>query len=154
MASAIYNGKFLRFKFGDKKLIHSTNCKLTVSSKLEEIATKDTDGTVSIPSGYSYSGSTEALLANLPSGSESTHCTADTLLDAQLAGTEIDVEFSTSLTGDFIYTGKAYIDNYDLGAETGNSVKVSISFKGNGNLVKEFIPEVEVYSSVYSNVYK
>jgi hypothetical protein len=51
MASTIYNGKLLRFKFNDKKLIHATSCKLTVSSKLEEIATKDTDGTVSIPSG-------------------------------------------------------------------------------------------------------
>jgi hypothetical protein len=46
MASTIYNGKLLRFKFNDKKLIHATSCKLTVSSKLEEIATKDTDGTV------------------------------------------------------------------------------------------------------------
>jgi hypothetical protein len=35
-------------------------------------------------------GSTEALLANLPSG-DTTHATADTLLDAQLAGTEVDV---------------------------------------------------------------
>jgi hypothetical protein len=85
MASTIYNGKLLRFKFNDK-LIHATSCKLTVSSKLEEIATKDTDGTVSIPSGYSFTGSTEALLANLPSG-DTTHATADTLLDAQLAGT-------------------------------------------------------------------
>lgn len=135
MASTIYNGKFLRFKFDDKKLIHTTNCKLDVSSKLEEIATKDTDGTVSIPSGYSFSGSTEALLSNLPAG-DTTHCTADTLLDAQLAGTEIDVEFTTDVTGDFIYTGKAFIENYSLGAETGTSVKVSISFKGNGNLTK------------------
>lgn len=135
MASTIYNGKLLRFKFDDKKLIHATNCKLTVSSKLEEIATKDTDGTVSIPSGYSFSGSTEALLSNLPAG-DTTHATADTLLTAQLAGTEIDIEFTTDVTGDFIYTGKAFIDNFDLGSETGTSVKVSISFKGNGNLTK------------------
>jgi hypothetical protein len=46
-------------------------------------------------------------LANLPSG-DTTHATADTLLDAQLAGTEVDVEFTTDVTGDFIYTGKAY----------------------------------------------
>jgi hypothetical protein len=62
-----------------------------------------------------------ALLANLPSG-DTTHATADTLLDAQLAGTEVDVEFTTDVTGDFIYTGKA-ISNFDLGAETGTSVK-------------------------------
>jgi hypothetical protein len=63
-----------------------------------------------------FTGSTEALLANLPSG-DTTHATADTLLDAQLAGTEVDVEFTTDVTGDFIYTGKAFISNFDLGAE-------------------------------------
>lgn len=139
MASTIYNGKLLRFKFDDKKLIHATSCKLDISSKLEEIATKDTDGTVSIPSGYSFTGSTEALLSNLPSG-DTTHATADTLLDAQLAGTEVDVEFTTDVTGDFIYTGKAFISSYSLSAETGSSVKVSISFTGNGNITKEILP--------------
>jgi hypothetical protein len=138
MASTIYQGKFLRFKFDDKKLMHATNCKITVSSKLEEIASKDTDGTISIPSNYSVTGSTEALLSNLPSG-DTTHVTADTILDAQLAGTEIDVEFTTDITGDFIYTMKAFIDNFDIGAETGSSAKVSISFKGNGNLTKAII---------------
>jgi hypothetical protein len=64
---------------------------------------------VSIPSGYSLQDR-EALLANLPSG-DTTHATADTLLDAQLAGTEVDVEFTTDVTGDFIYTGKAFISN-------------------------------------------
>jgi hypothetical protein len=47
------------------------------------------------------------------------------LLDAQLAGTEVDVEFTTDVTGDFIYTGKAFISNFDLGAGQVTSVKVS-----------------------------
>lgn len=138
MASTIYNGKFLRFKFGGKKLMHATNCKLTVASKLEEIATKDTDGTVSIPSGYSFTGSAEALLSNVPVG-DSTHVTADELLDYQLAGTEVDVEFTTDETGDFVYTGKAFISNTDFGAEVNSSVKVTVSFTGNGNLEKDVI---------------
>lgn len=138
MASTFYNGKFLRFKFEGKKFLHATNCKITVSSKLEEIATKDTDGTVSIPSGYSITGSTEALLANLSPG-DLTHITADDLLAMQLAGTEIDVEFTTDITGDFIYTMKAFINNFDLGAQTGESAKVSISFTGNGNLTKAIV---------------
>lgn len=139
MANDIYNGKFLRFKFNDKKLIHATNCKLTVSSKLEEIATKDTDGTVSIPSGYSFTGSAEALLSKTPSG-DTTHITADAVLDLQLEGEEIDVEFTTDVTGDFIYAGKAFINNFDFGAEVNASVKVTISFTGNGNLTKTVVP--------------
>jgi hypothetical protein len=89
---------------------------------------------VSIPSGYSLQDR-QALLANLPSG-DTTHATADTLLDAQLAGTEVDVEFTTDVTGDFIYTGKAFISNFDLGARN-TSVKVSISFTGNGNITNK-----------------
>ena len=56
--------------------------------------------------------------------------------DEKEENAESNVEFTTDVTGDFIYTGKAFIDNFDLGAETGTSVKVSISFKGNGNLTK------------------
>jgi hypothetical protein len=135
MASTIYNGKLLRFKFNETNSCNS--CKLTVSSKLEEIATKDTDGTVSIPSGYSLQDR-QRHYWQTPSG-DTTHATADTLLDAQLAGTEVDVEFTTDVTGDFIYTGKAFISNFDLGAETGTSVKVSISFTGNGNITKQTV---------------
>jgi hypothetical protein len=49
------------------------------------------------------------------------------------------IEFTTDVTGDFIYTGKAFISNFDLGAETGTSVKVSISFTGNGNITKQTV---------------
>ncbi|QGK72846.1 phage tail tube protein [Flavobacterium sp. SLB02] len=138
MASEIYNGKLLRFKFNEKKLLHATSCKLDFSTKLEEIATKDTDGTVSIPSNYTWSGSTEALLANLPTG-DLTHVTFDDILKLKLAGTQIDVEFTTDATGDIVYTGKAYIENASITADVGSSAKVSISIKGNGNLNQDTV---------------
>lgn len=138
MASEIYKGKLLRFKFDAKKFLHATSCKLDFSMKLEEIATKDTDGTVSIPGNYSWSGSTEALLANLPA-LDTTHVTYDDILAKMLAGTEIDVDFTTDVTGDIIYTGKAYIDSASMTADTEGAVKVSISIKGNGNVVKAIV---------------
>jgi hypothetical protein len=138
MASEIYSGKLLRFKFDAKKLIHATSCKLDFSTKLEEIATKDTDGTVSIPGNYTWSGSTEALLAKLPTG-DTTHVTFDDILAKKLAGEEIDVEFTTDVTGDIIYTGKAYIENASITADVGSSVKISISFKGNGNVNRDTV---------------
>jgi len=138
MASEIYNGKLLRFKFDDKFFLHATSCKLDFTTKLEEIATKDTNGTISIPSNYTWNGSTEALMSNLPSG-DTTHVTFDTILAAKLAGTEIDVEFTTDATGDIIYTGKAYIENASITANVGESVKVSIGFKGNGDLNQDIV---------------
>lgn len=138
MASPIYDGKKLRFKFDDKLFLHATSCKLSIATKLEEIATKDTDGSTVIPGNYSWNGSTDALLANLPAG-DTTHVTFDTLLTAKLAGQEIDVDFTTSVTGDIVYSGKCYIENAEITADTGVAVKVSISFKGNGNLTRAVV---------------
>ena len=130
----IYKGKNVRFSFNGATLYHATSCKLSVSTKLEEIATKDTDGTVSTPSNYAWSISTEALVADKPGAS--TQSDFMDILSLQLAGTEIDIEFSTGVTGDFILSGKVYCESLDINAEVGNSVTGSFSFKGNGNLTK------------------
>lgn len=133
MASTIYKGKNLRFKFNGKALYHATSCKLSISTKLEEIATKDTDGTISTPSNYSWSISSDCLVANVPAGSTTKSGYMDLVL-MQLAGEEIDVEFSTEETGDFTLSGKVLIESSDATAEVGSSASSSFSFKGNGNL--------------------
>ncbi|BFM41659.1 hypothetical protein CFS9_03000 [Flavobacterium sp. CFS9] len=138
MASEIYNGKLLRLKFNNKKFLHATSCKLDFNTKLEEIATKDTNGTISIPSNYTWTGSTESLLANKATG-DTTHVTFDEILALQLAGTPIDIDFTTDVTGDFIYSGKVLIEGASITATVGESAKVSISFKGNGDLERDTV---------------
>ncbi len=136
-AGSIYKGKNVRFSFNGATLYHATSCKLSISTKLEEIATKDTDGTVSTPSNYAWSISTESLVANKPLGS--TQKDFMDIVALQLAGTEIDIEFTDDVSGDFILSGKAYIESSDITAEVGNSVTGSFSFKGNGNLAKTVV---------------
>jgi hypothetical protein len=138
MASTIYDGKKLRFIFNEKLFLHATSCKLSIATKLEEIATKDTDGSMVVPGNYSWSGSTDALLANAPQG-DTIHVTFDTLMIAKLSGQEIDVDFTTDVSGDIIYSGKCYIENAEITADTGVAVKVSISFKGNGDLTRAVV---------------
>lgn len=135
MASTIYKGKNLRFSFDGKTLYHATSCKLSLSTKLEAIATKDTNGTVSTPSNYEWSLNTDALVANKPVGSTTQSDFMD-IVGLQLAGTEIQVEFSTGVVGDFVLSGSVYIESCDITAETGNSVTGSFAFKGNGDLIK------------------
>jgi hypothetical protein len=130
----IYKGKNVRFSFNGNTLYHATSCKLSVSTALEEIATKDTDGTVSTPSNYAWSISTEALVADKPASSSQSDFMD--IISLQLAGTEIDIEFTTGTAGDFILSGKVYTESSDITAEVGNSVTGSFSFKGNGNLSK------------------
>lgn len=137
-AGQIYKGKNVRISYGGKTLYHTTSCKLDVSTSLEEIATKDTDGTVQTPGNYSWNLSAETLMADIPTGS-TTQIAGDDLLDFQLAGTELDVEFSTNETGSYKYTGSVYVESSSVDATVGQSVTGSFSFKGNGNLTKETI---------------
>jgi hypothetical protein len=134
----IYQGKFVRFNFDGKKLFNATSCSIDISTKLEEIATKDTDGTVTVPSNYTWSGSAEALFSKVLSG-DTTHVGADQLIALQLANTEFGVDFTTGTTGDFVFSGSAYLENVKVTADTGTSVKVSFSFKGNGNLTQDVV---------------
>jgi hypothetical protein len=133
MASTIYKGKNLRFSFNGKTLFHATSCKLSLSTKLEAIATKDTNGTVSTPSNYEWSINTDALVANKTGVLQNDFLD---ILALQLAGTEIVVTFTTGVVGDFVLTGNVFVESSDITAETGNSVTGSFSFKGNGDLVK------------------
>lgn len=135
MASTIYKGKNLRFSLNGKTLYHATSCKLSLSTKLESIATKDTNGTVSTPSNYEWSITTDALVANKPTGS-STQSDFMDIVALQLAGTEIIVKFTTGISGDFVLTGNVFVESSDITAEVANSVTGSFSFKGNGDLVK------------------
>jgi hypothetical protein len=77
-------------------------------------------------------------MADIPTGS-TTQIAGDDLLDFQLAGTELDVEFSTNETGSYKYTGKVYVESSSIDATVGQSVTGSFAFKGNGNLTKETI---------------
>jgi hypothetical protein len=133
MASTIYKGKNLRFSFNGKTLYHATSCKFSISTKLEAIATKDTNGTVSTPSNYEWSLSADALVANRIGSTQNDFMD---LIDLQLAGAQIAVEFTTGITDDFVLSGNVYIESSDVTAETGNSVTGSFSFKGNGDLTQ------------------
>lgn len=136
--STFYQGRALRFKFSNKKLLHATNCKLTVNKTLEEISTKDTDGKVVIPSNYGFNGSADALLVNLPSGN-TTNVTADDLLDALMQGELVPIVFTTDETGDILYEGNVYIESWEVTAETEATAKVTIAFRGSGNLTRNTV---------------
>lgn len=134
----IFQGKNVRISVEGKTIYHATACKLDISLSLEEIATKDTDGKVNTPGNYSWSASCDALYATLPVG-DTTHKSADEILDYLLAKTELDFEFSTNATGEWVYGGKVYVESANIDATVGQSVTGSFSFKGNGNLTKDVV---------------
>ena len=135
----IFQGKNVRISVEGKTIYHATSCKLDISMSLEEIATKDTEGSVNTPGNYTWNASTDALFATLPSG-DTTHKSADEILDYLLAKTELDFEFSTNQSGLWVYAGKVYVESASIDATVGQSVTGSFTFKGNGDLSKTLVP--------------
>lgn len=132
-----YKGKNVRFSFDGKTLFHATSCSVSVSTNIDSIATKDTNGSMNTPGNYEWSLTTSALVADKPAGTTQTDFME--LLTLQLAGTEIEVEFTTGTEGDFILSGKVYIESTSISAETEGSVSGDFSFKGNGDLTKAVV---------------
>ena len=132
-AGQFYKGKNLRFKFDGKTLFHATSCSLSVSTDVEEIATKDTAGKVVIPGSYAGTLSTDALLADKPNGS-TTQVDAFDLMALQLANTQITWEFSTGASGDRIVSGTTYLTQTDLTAEEAGIGSGSFSFITTGDI--------------------
>lgn len=132
-ASTIYNGKEVRLRLGDKTLYHSTNCQLTISSKTQEIATKDTNGDIVTPDGYTATLSMDALWADKPDGS-TTQLDPTDLITHQLAEDLLTFEVVTDVVGDKGFSGSCYVTNSDLGAEVGNKATAAFQFSVSGDV--------------------
>lgn len=132
-AGTIFKGKDLRIKAGDKTLYHATNCQLTVASTTEEIATKDTNGTITTPDGYTSSLSTDSLWADKPDGSTTQLDPLD-LLQHQLDEDLLTFEFSSGVVGERAISGNIYVTNTDLAAEVGSSATASFQFTVSGDI--------------------
>lgn len=137
-AGNFYKGKFLRLSYDGATLFHAKSCGLSISTKLENIATKDTNGDVNIDSGYSWTLSTDCLVADKPAAS--TQIDFMDLIDIQIGASNlIDVEFTTGIVGDFIYKGQVRIASSDMKADNEGISTGSASFTGTGDLVKDIV---------------
>lgn len=135
---AFIKGKDLRISVGDKKIFHSTECSLSITRDLEEIATKDTDGKMQLAGDYSWSLSASALV-NVDAA-VTTHTKTEALIDAVLSGTPVTVEFTTGVVGATVYSGSAFVVQADITASNGTTVTGSFSFTGNGDLEAGVVP--------------
>lgn len=133
-----YKGKMIRARLNDKTLFHATECGISITTNLESIATKDTNGNVQTPGNYEWSATMSALVADKATSNTTQHSFTD-LIALQLAGTEIDFDFTTDETGDFVFTGKVFISQADITASTEGAASGSFSFTGNGDLVQAVV---------------
>lgn len=138
MQGEIYKGKMIRIRIGDKTLWHATECGISITTNLEAIATKDTNGNVQTPGNYDWSASLSALVADKATLDSARYGFTD-LVAMQLAKTELDFDFTTDVTGDFVFTGKVFISQSDITASTEGAASGSFSFTGNGDLTQSVV---------------
>jgi hypothetical protein len=139
-AEKIYKGKEMRLRFGEKTLYHATSCQLTVSSKTTEVATKDTNGDIVTPDGYTATLSTDSLWADKANGT-TTQIDPIDLLQEQLDETLLTFEFTTGVVGDKIVSGSCYVTSTDLGAEVGSNATAAFQFTVSGDITAALVPE-------------
>jgi hypothetical protein len=137
---ALIKGKNFRIQFGNKKVFHATECTLSITTKTDEIATKDTDGDVVTTSGYNYTLSVNALMTVLPSG-ETTSVTIDDLIDDQLVGESLSWAFGNPEIGSKIRSGTAFVSQSDITASTEGYATGSLSFTGSGNITTTVVED-------------
>ena len=131
---AIINGHNLRWKVGGVAIAKATDCTVSISGDTRDTAHKDIGSGVGAGwAGSEYGtknweGSCSALYAEDES--------YETLWTAFNANTKIAVEFSDGTVGNKKYTGTAVITSLEQNAPNNEDVTYSVSFKGDGALVR------------------
>lgn len=132
--TGIVNGHYLRFFDGGIAIARAVECSISWSIEMRETATKDTAGDGGgwrevQPGQKSGTGSTSGLYT------EDTNSFA-ILYDKMIAGTPIELTFTTNESGDDVYYGQAFISSMELNAPNNENVTYSISFEFNGEIVR------------------
>lgn len=130
-AGQAYKGKNLRVRVDGDTIFHATECSFNSSIALEEIATKDTQGSLVVSGNYTWGLSTNMLAAER--AALSTQEDFVTLLNKHKAGTEIAVEFTTDVAGDIVISGAAFIESISISAPTAGFATAECAMKGSGD---------------------
>lgn len=130
-AGQAYKGKNLRISVDGETVFHATECSFNSSIQLEEIATKDTQGSMVVSGNYTWGLSTNMLAAEAAVGSSQEDFVS--LLTKHKNGTQIAIEFTTSIAGDILISGNGYIESISVNAPTNGFATAECSIKGSGD---------------------
>ena len=129
----VIQGEDIILLVDEKTTLHATTHTLKVDLELKELRTKDTNGKEKAPGDISWSVDGDGLVV-IDESIQNTH-TPEDVLGIVLSKKLVDVVSKSPLTGlSKLYTGKAYITTFSLGAPAGDTAPYSYSLPGSGNL--------------------
>jgi hypothetical protein len=133
MAVREIKGKNVRLILDGKKVYHATDCGISLTREMESLSSKDTNGAIQSPGAYSWSATLSALVAEIDPVT-STHHSFKDIWEKALDGSLCEFQYTTSETGDMLFSGQVYITQADFSAPTTGAATGSFSFTGNGDL--------------------
>jgi hypothetical protein len=137
MDGNIYKGRNLRVLVAGKPILHATECSFSTTMNFEEIATKDTDGTIQTPGNYTWTLTSNHLVADKDQVTQANYTDAFELLEQYKNRLPVEVQFTTSMGGDVIISGQAYMSGANISAPVEGAASGDFNFQGNGNFFTE-----------------
>jgi predicted secreted protein len=138
--TGVFNGTQLVVLIDGQVIAHSTSCSLSINIDTPDASDKESGGWAAEIGGQrSWSLTTDGL-ATIEPAATATYVSTAELSAYAIARTAVTVKFTTVVsgstlnTGDYYWSGSAFIESFDVTADMENPVTYSVSFKGTGAL--------------------
>jgi predicted secreted protein len=124
--TGIHDGHVMRWYINGTAIARALTCSVSFSAETRNSSNKDSSGSWAVNKlgERSFTGSCEAHLAE---GEQ-----FETLFDAMTAGTVLDMEYSTEVTGDKFVDCQIVVTSLEITAEDDEDVTFSATFTGTG----------------------
>lgn len=134
--SNFLDGSIMRLSVEGKKVFHEVEVSIEGSTDFKEIATKDTDGKEVSPGAQSFSLSCSAKGST---DTTSDNASIDMLMFYQNK-TKVAFTLTDGVVGHVVYSGFAYVADFNMGSPNEEIVDFSYSLKGTGGLTIGVVP--------------
>lgn len=136
--TGVINGTKFGVYAGGTKIGYATSASLSINHNLRDTSTKDSGGWRDQLEGQrDFEVSVEGMVIFATSGGAISDLTVDELYSSYIASrTEFELKFSTEVSGDYKWTGNAFMTSLSMDTPNEDSSTFSASFSGTGPLTQ------------------
>jgi predicted secreted protein len=136
--TGVINGTKFGVYAGGTKIGYATSASLSINHNLRDTSTKDSGGWRDQLEGQrDFEVSVEGMVIFATSGGAISDLTVDELYTSYIASrTEFELKFSTEVSGDYKWTGNAFMTSLSMDTPNEDSSTFSASFSGTGPLTQ------------------
>ena len=136
--TGVINGTKFGVYAGGTKIGYATSASLSINHNLRDTSTKDSGGWRDQLEGQrDFEVSVEGMVIFATASGAISDLTVDELYTSYIASrTEFEIKFSTEVSGDYKWTGNAFMTSISMDTPNEDSSTFSASFSGTGPLTQ------------------